>query len=152
MERLITALVLVQDLFDTSALLNTEMLPLMRYIISEEEMARFTQGRMSADEQERFMAKLQSSMLRSSEESAHAHAAKLRVESEPNYAVEDVLFNTPQANQPPVPSAGDAMEALKAELVSTYGMVRSCAGWCRNVCPCGFCRVPIGASLPSRAE
>lgn len=114
----------VQEVLDVSKLLNNEMMPLLKYVVDRGDMERFAANKMSPAEQRDFVVKLQSVFLRTENETAQAKAADARVESDPNYALEQALGCTPlPAMTPRRATPAEVLDRWRAELMAAHNMV-----------------------------
>ena len=121
---------LPQDLLDVSRLINTDMLPLMKYVVSPSEIQRFSDGMMSPQEQETFLAKVESVLLRTDEEIAREASTIARIEGDPNYALEAALVTTPLPTPRMSSSPAQLLDQLKPPLMEAFSMVSRFDGEC----------------------
>lgn len=109
---------------DAASLLNANNFPFLKYHVSDEEMARFAAGQMSAEHQEEIIERLQVALISSPTEDAQEERRRLQIALDPHYQIGESMLVTPSAADPPrrAPSAARQLEASKQHLMEAFGM------------------------------
>ena len=99
-----------------SDMINTDMLPFAKYMISPEEVRRFEDGRLSFDDRRRLLTKVRLAMLRSPEQLQRKLEADIKADADPNYRIEDCLL----AKNRPLPAHLKKQSTPPEEILDQY--------------------------------
>ena len=120
--------VIVQEVggFDAARLINANNVPLLKYHIDNEQLARFRSGQMHPADQERLIERLQLALMSSATEEAFSAERQLQLNLDPDYQIGEAMLYTPTAAEPPrrPPSSSKMLEAAKEDLMQMFGLVR----------------------------
>lgn len=133
-----------------SLALNSDMLPLLRYILTPQEVAQLTSGRISPREHGALLAKVQAAMVRPPEKIVSEASADLKLMADPNYRLEDVLVGGGEV------SHAGVLDSMKAELCTLLNLASAdgcnwfpSAACAKCVSSCSTYFVPLCRMMPS---
>jgi len=100
-----------------TAQINSELLPLLDYILTPQEIRQLSSGKLSLSEHRGLLSKVRAIMERSPGKIASTNLADLKMLADPNYRLEDSLVGSKN------PSADEVLSGMKEEFMAVLGLV-----------------------------